>query len=82
MLRAIIFIDDKELADVKIVNTGKRNNEGKTIYKTTIGAIDFTIYHDREDGWEVLLQRVLEMKIKVNAGLLTMKLSDIMKVPK
>ena len=79
MLRVIVFVNKEELEDIQIVNTGVKSDTGETTYRTKFGDIDFYVYHQREEGWEVLLQKVLEMKIKVNDELLRLNLRDIIK---
>ena len=79
MLRVIVFVNKDELEDIQIINTGEKMENGDTIYKTKYGDIEFKVFHNREDGWEVLLQKVLQIKIEVNNELLAMNLRDIIK---
>ena len=80
MLRVKVYINEEELEDIQIVNTGVRSDTGETTYKTKFGDIDFYVYHNRQDGWEVLLQKVLQMKMAVNDELLKLNLRDIIKI--
>ena len=80
MLRVIVFVNKDEVEDIQIVNTGKKNDEGKTIYETKCGDTNFKIFHNREEGWEVLLKKVLQMKIMVNDSLMATKLEELIKI--
>ena len=61
MLRAKIYINEKQIDDIQIINTGKKYN-GETLYKVKAIPCDYYIYHQRKDGWEVLLIKALEVK--------------------
>ena len=64
MLRAKIYINEKQIDDICIINIGKKQ-KGETLYKVKAVPCDFYIWHRRKDGWEVLLMKVLEVKSKL-----------------
>ena len=62
VLRAKIYINEKEIDDIQIVNQNKKNKNGATLYKVNDDIKDYYIYHKREHGWESLLIQVLTVK--------------------
>ena len=60
MLRARIYINEDEIEDIQIVNI-KEKQKDSTHYKVNVIKRDeeFEIWHDRVDGWETLLRKVL-----------------------
>ena len=53
---------------------------GDTIYRYKCGDIDYKIYHNRTDGWEVLLYKVMKLKIEIMNQLLAINLRDLIKL--
>ena len=64
MLRAKIYVNYDEIDDIQIVNQGKKNKKGETLYKVKDDIKDYYIYHKREDGWEALLIQALTVGLK------------------
>ena len=62
MLRAKIYVNSDEIDDIQIVNQGKKNKKGDTLYKVKDDIKDYYVYHKRENGWEALLMQVLTVK--------------------
>ena len=60
MLRAKIYINQDELEDIQIVNSGIQNKKGEIKYKVTTLIDTFTVYHNRADGWIKLLTKALK----------------------
>jgi len=61
MLRAEIYINHKKIDEVRIVNQGKKNKKGETIYKVINEPLSYYVSHKREEGWEKLLIKALEI---------------------
>jgi len=61
MLRAKIYINEKQIDDIQIINTGKKY-KGETEYRIKAIPCDYYVWHRRKDGWEVLLNKALEVK--------------------
>jgi len=64
MLRAKIYINERQIDDIQIINTGKKY-DGITEYKVKAVPCDYYIHHRRKDGWEVLMIKALEVKSKL-----------------
>ena len=79
MLRVKVYINEKELEDIQIVNSGEKMENGDTIYTARNGDFTYKIFHKRSDGWEVLLQKFLEMQIGVNKEIRNLPLNSIIK---
>ena len=80
MLRVKVYINKEELEDMQIVNTGEKMENGDTIYNYKCGDIEFKVYHDRSEGWEVLLYKVMKIKVEVMNELLAMNLRELIKL--
>ena len=61
MLRAKIYINEKQIDDIQIINTDKKY-KGETEYRIKAVPCDYYVWHRRKDGWEVLLNKALEIK--------------------
>ena len=60
MLSAKIYINLDELEDIHIVNEKVQNKKGDTKYRVTTLEDQFTVYHNRANGWIKLLIKVLK----------------------
>ena len=80
MLRVKVYINEEELEEMQIVNTGEKMENGDTIYNYKCGDIEFKVYHDRSEGWEVLLYKVMKIKVEVMNELLAMNLRELIKL--
>ena len=80
MLRVKVYINEEELEDMQIVNTGEKMENGDTIYDYRCGDIDYKIYHNRTDGWEVLLYKVMRLRVEILNQLLAMNLRELIKL--
>ena len=76
MLRAKIYINEKQIDDIQIINIGKKQG-GETLYKVKAVPCDYYVYHRRKDGWEVLLNKVLEVKSKLELPSFMQKLDSV-----
>ena len=74
--------DDKvlQLEEMQIINTGEKLENGDTIYQYKCKDIEFKVYHNRHDGWEVLLYKVMKIKVEVMNKLLAMNLRELIKL--
>lgn len=60
MLRVKVYINEEQIQYIEILNMGTKI-KGETEYKVQTGVLKFfTIYHKREDGWKILLTKVLK----------------------
>jgi len=58
-----IYINLEEIANLRIINMGKKNKEGETLYKVKDKhRDDFCVYHRRSSGWEPLVIKALEKR--------------------
>ena len=80
MLRVRVYINEEELEDMQIVNTGEKVENGDTIYNYKCGDTDYKIYHNRTDGWEVLLYKVMKLRIELLNYLLAINLKELIKL--
>ena len=58
-----IAIDEKQIADVWLKNTGHRNEEGKHLYRISEPKElnSYEIYHDRSKPWFFLVDEVVKV---------------------
>ena len=75
MLRAKIYINEKQIDDIQIINTGKKS-KGETEYRIKAVPCDYYVWHRRKDGWEVLLNKVLEVKSRLELPSFMAKSTD------
>lgn len=78
MLRTKVYVNEKEIADIQIVNTKEKTKDGQTIYTVVNGDFEYKVFHNREDGWEVLLHKFLELQINVNESIKNLPLRSLM----
>ena len=62
-----IFINERMVDSVSVVNTGHKNSKGKYLYRIQIpeDLNHIEIYHDRDKPWEFLAKEIINKLIKI-----------------
>lgn len=63
MFRVKVYINDSIIEDIQAVNLGRRRPKSKPderLYDVTTVDSLFFVYHNRDDGWEELLSKILK----------------------
>ena len=62
MLRLKVYVNEDQIDEIRILNTGEKNKNGYYKYKVILpkGFEDLIVWHDREKGWPELVERVLK----------------------
>lgn len=61
MFRIICAINEKTIDEVSVVNTGHKNEDGQHLYRIhkPEGFNDLEIYHNRDESWHILAEKIL-----------------------
>lgn len=61
MLIAKIFINEKQIDEINVHNTGKKYGKRTEYQIMNMLPLYSYVYHERKDGWEVLLEKALRL---------------------
>lgn len=63
MLRAKIYVNEKEIDEIRILNIGEKTFFGQDTYKIIMpeGFSDVKIIHNRKESWNKLISKALDI---------------------
>jgi hypothetical protein len=80
MLVIKVLVNDKEIDEIGIINTGHRNLNGDSLYRIRKPEHlnQHEIYHDRQKPWHFLVVKVLEVinKDYIDKNLVTHEMGE------
>ncbi len=78
MLRLKVYINEKEVDEIRIQNMNKKNEKGEYKYKVVKpkGYENITIYHDIYKPWHILIEKILHKLNKTDYNNLTNRVSE------
>jgi hypothetical protein len=61
MLIVKVLVNDKQIDEIGLINTGHRNEKGEYLYRFKIPADlnHHEIYHNRDEPWHILVGKAL-----------------------